>query len=129
MQYRPDATELLNDVAALLEDRVLAAVSGPLQHQVRVAANLVRIVEREVRLAQAATAAERDRLSPFVVTSGALADTSGALADARAQLADRLLGAGPIEPDELAGIHAAIVATLREDLAISKPGYDDWTGS
>ncbi|MFM7535007.1 MAG: DUF6285 domain-containing protein [Acidimicrobiales bacterium] len=122
MQYRPDATELLNDVAALLEDRVLAAVSGPLQHQVRVAANLVRIVEREVRLAQAATAAERDRLSPFV-------DTSGALADARAQLADRLLGAGPIEPDELAGIHAAIVATLREDLAISKPGYDDWTGA
>ncbi len=122
MQYRPDAIELLHDVAVLLEDRVLAAVSGPLQHQVRVAANLVRIVEREVRLAEAATVAERDRLLPFV-------DSSCALTDARAQLADRLLGAGTIEPDELARIHAAIVATLREDLAISKPGYDDWTGA
>ncbi len=121
MQYRPDATELLNDVAGLLEDRVLGAVSGPLQHQVRVAANLLRIVEREVRLAESATAAEHDRLRSFV-------DTSGTLADARARLADRLLGSEAITDEELARIHEAIVATLRADLAIAKPGYDHWTG-
>ena len=63
MQYRPTAGELLTDVASLLESEVIDAVSGPLQHQVRVAANLIRIVEREIRLGPAAAQDERHRLS------------------------------------------------------------------
>ena len=39
MQYRPTAGELLTDVAMLLDSEVLEAVSGPLQHRVRVAAS------------------------------------------------------------------------------------------
>lgn len=121
MQFRPDANELLADIAALLEDKVIDAVSGPLQHQVRVAANLARIVEREVRLGAPAAAAERTRLAAFVADDGDLVAM-------RKRLCDRLLGDGAIGDDELRSIYDALQATLRDDLAISKPGYDAWTG-
>jgi hypothetical protein len=50
---------VLDCIAGLLEDDVLPAVTGGLQHQVRVAANLSRILQREVELGPAA--AERKR--------------------------------------------------------------------
>jgi hypothetical protein len=118
MQYRPTVSELLNDVAALLEDEVLEAVTGPLQHRVRVAANLVRVVEREVRLGPAADAAERESLALV------LGDLNADLVTLRARLAARLA-----EPESLGrpwerGIYDTILTTVRADLAISKPGYD-----
>jgi Domain of unknown function (DUF6285) len=122
MQFRPDANELLADIASLLEDKVIDAVTGPLQHQVRVAANLARIVEREVRLGDAAAAAEQARLVPFV-------GGDGDLAAMRSRLCERLLSDAPIDDGELASIYDALQATLRDDLAISKPGYDAWTGA
>jgi hypothetical protein len=122
MQFRPDANELLADIASLLEDKVIDAVSGPLQHQVRVAANLARIVEREVRLGDAAAVAEQARLVPFV-------GGDGDLSTMRRRLCDRLLSDAPIDDGELASIYDALQATLRDDLAISKPGYDAWTGA
>jgi hypothetical protein len=121
VQFRPSASELLADVAALLDDHVIDALSGPLQHQVRVAANLTRIVEREVRLGGAAADAERARLAAFVTDDGDLVAM-------RARLADRLRGTDPIDHDELLAIHAALTATVRDDLAIAKPGYESWTG-
>ena len=121
MQFRPDATELLADIAALLEDKVIDAVSGPLQHQVRVAANLARIVEREVQLGGAAASAERSRLAPFVADDGDLVAM-------RARLCERLLSDGAIDDGERSAIYDALVATLRTDLAITKPGYDAWSG-
>src|SRR5580765_6343423 len=51
MQYRPTAAELLADIADLLEQEVLPVVGGPVQHKVRVAANVARILEQEVTLA------------------------------------------------------------------------------
>lgn len=122
MQFRPDAHELLADIATLLEDKVIEAVSGPLQHQVRVAANLARIVEREVRLGDAAATAELARLAAFV-------DDDGDLVAMRRRLCDRLLGGDDIADADLAAIYGALQATLRDDLAISKPGYDAWTGA
>lgn len=121
MQFRPDANELLGDIAALLEDKVIDAVSGPLQHQVRVAANLARIVEREVRLGGPANEAEQARLAAFV-------GADGDLVAMRARLCDKLLADAPIGDGELRSIYDALQATLRDDLAISKPGYDAWTG-
>jgi hypothetical protein len=122
VQYRPDATELLADVAALLDDEVLGAVSGPLQHRVRVAANLVRIVEREVRVGAANDAAERARLVEL------LGPGDGDLVELRRWLAARLDDPTPLAAGLSAAIHAALLATLRADLAISKPGYDAWDG-
>jgi hypothetical protein len=121
MQFRPDATELLADIASLLEDKVIDAVSGPLQHQVRVAANLARIVEREVRLAAEAAAGERARLGAFVADDGDLVAM-------RRRLCDRLVGPEAIDDAERRAIYDALVATVRADVAISKPGYDAWDG-
>ena len=121
MQFRPDADELLADIAALLDDKVIDAVSGPLQHQVRVAANLARIVQREVRLGGDAAAAERARLAAFVH------DDSDLVA-MRTRLCERLLGPEAIDDGERRAIYDALVATVRDDVAISKPGYDAWSG-
>ena len=90
MQYRPTAGELLTDVAALLESEVLDAVSGPLQHRVRVAANLVRVVEREIRLGPPAADDERHRLSLL------LNDFDADLPALRASLANRLADPEPL---------------------------------
>ena len=62
MQPRPTAEEILRDVAALLGDVLVPALSGPEQHQARVAASLIGIVHREVRLASGNDAAERDHV-------------------------------------------------------------------
>ena len=55
MQPRPTAEEILRDVAALLDDVLVPALSGPAQHQARVAASLIGIVHREVQLASGTT--------------------------------------------------------------------------
>src|SRR6188768_568573 len=60
MQPRPTAEEILRDVAALLDDVLVPALSGPAQHQARVAASLVGIVHREVQFSAGNDAAERD---------------------------------------------------------------------
>lgn len=49
MQFVPESADLLAAVAAVLDD-VLPAVPAHQRHEVRVAANLTRIVEREIRL-------------------------------------------------------------------------------
>src|SRR5512134_2976023 len=67
MQPRPTAAELLACVAEVLEHEIVPALDGPAQHHARVAASLVAIVERELRLRDAAADREREALAPFVV--------------------------------------------------------------
>lgn len=122
MQYRPDAAELLDAVATLLERDVLGAVPPHLQHQVRVAGNLCRILEREVRLAPELDEAERAR---WVRLLG----HDGTLPELRAELTARLDDPSPIDPDTDRAIRDALLATLRADLAIAKPGYDATRGA
>lgn len=124
MQYRPDAAELLDAVASLLEDDVIAAVPAHLQHQVRVAANLCRILEREATVGPANDAAERARLAAVL---GAGDDRD--LVSLRADLAGMLADPAPIDPALDRSIRDALLATLRADLAIAKPGYDATTGA
>src|SRR5207344_2711907 len=59
VEDRPTASEVLQAISELLQDEVLPVLDGGLQHKVRVAANLCRIVERELRLGP--DAAERER--------------------------------------------------------------------
>jgi hypothetical protein len=120
MQYRPTAGELLTDVATLLESEVLEAVSGPLQHRVRVAANLVRIVEREIRLGPAAAQDERHRLSLL------LNDYDADLPTLRSALATRLADPEPLGGPFEQAVYDSLLATARDDIAIAKPGYAEW---
>jgi hypothetical protein len=117
MQYRPDAAELLDGIATTLEEAVLAATDRSAQHLVRVAANLARIVGRELTLGPGARAEEQARL----VT---LLGRDDELAELRVELCRRLR-----EDADGTWMEAAwpeLVAIARDDLAIAKPGYDEW---
>ena len=130
MQYRPAAAELLDAVASLLEADVIAAVPPHLQHQVRVAANLCRILERETQLADTNDDAERVRLSALFELMGT-GDRNGDetngderdLTSLRADLVARLDDPAPLDPVVERSVREALLDTLRADLAIAKPGY------
>ena len=66
MQDRPTAAELLRDIANTLDERILPLLAGNDQHQVRVVANLCRILEREVRLGPELEAEERALLGQLL---------------------------------------------------------------
>ena len=72
-QYRPDAATLLAAVADVLDD-VLPDVSGAKQHQVRVAANLARLVAREAELGPVAAGEELAALEALVGPSDSVAE-------------------------------------------------------
>ena len=130
MQYRPDAAELLDAVASLLEADVITSVPPHLQHQVRVAANLCRILERETQLADTNDDAERVRLSALFELMGT-GDRNGDetngderdLTSLRADLVARLDDPAPLDPVVERSVREALLDTLRADLAIAKPGY------
>jgi hypothetical protein len=119
MQYRPTAPELLDAIAVLLQEEVLPAVPPSLQHKVRVAANLTRIVERELLLGPAADERERQVLTTLLGSDGSTTELV-------AELTSRLSA----EPDPVFEQDAweALAAVCRDDLAIAKPGHDGWEG-
>jgi hypothetical protein len=121
MQQRPTAAELLADISSLLT-QVMDVVPDAQKHQVRVAANLAGIVEREVTLGPSNDEAERGRLAALL---GQPPDT--ALTVLRAGLLARLADPAPLDAAETGQIYDALLETVRTDLAVSKPGYADWT--
>ena len=118
MQDRPTASELLEAIADLLERDVLPATSGGLQHRVRVAGNLCRILEREARLGAAHEAREVERLASAL---GEAAGGRDALALSRALVAR--LDAGHDAALERRAFRA-LAEIVRGKLAIAKPGHD-----
>lgn len=119
MQYRPTTAELLGAIADLLDDEVLPAVPGAMQHKVRVAGNLARILLRETELGPGAIQREQDLLAGLLGHAGEL--------DAlRAELAGRLRTGGEQSFEHEAWL--TLVAVARDDLAIAKPGHDSWEG-
>lgn len=118
MQDRPTAAELLRDIAGTLDERILPLLSGNEQHQVRVAANLCRVLEREVALGPALEAEERallEDLLPDLPAGTPLAELNAELARRVATVDDR---------DFLARAQAAMLTITRGKLAVNKPGYD-----
>src|SRR4051794_11253931 len=59
MQFVPDAADLAAAIARLLEEQVGGELPAHLQHPVRVAGHLARLLEREARLGAANAARER----------------------------------------------------------------------
>lgn len=123
MKYRPSDAELLATIAELLEEEVLPAVPAAVQHKVRVAANLTRILERQQELEPAALERERSLLASLLGYAG---DQRGGgasdVANLRAELDRRLSDLDPVE------VWKVLVAIARDDLATAKPGYDSWAG-
>ena len=119
MQYVPTSSNLLLTMAALLDDELLPALPPSLQHKARVAANLCRILERQGELEPAAMQREHDRLVAVLGHDGDRVELS-------AELARKLRTSSDADFDRAAW--EAIVAILRDDLAIAKPGHDSWEG-
>ncbi len=120
MQDRPTASELLATIADLLEGDVLAATKGGLQHQVRVAGNLCRILEREASLGAAHEARE------IALLAQVLGEPAGGR-DARtlnAALVARLAAGHDAALERRA--FPALLEIVRGKLAIAKPGHDDY---
>jgi hypothetical protein len=109
---RPTAAELVAAVAEFLETDVRESTSGQVNFHSRVAANALRIVERE--LLADAEAGEADRVA------GALA---GVGCSDEAQLA------AAIRAGELDGhsgqVQSALRALVGRRLSVAHPGYQD----
>ena len=123
MQDRPTAQELLSSIADLLEGEVLTSTHGALKHQVRVAGNLCRILEREVGQRDANAARE-------VALLAAVLDVDPVEHDAEAlnrQLAEQLASEPDLELERRAW--PALVEIIRGKLAIDKPGHDAYNFS
>jgi Domain of unknown function (DUF6285) len=118
MQDRPTANELLLDIADLLENQVVPAVAASLRHQVRVAGNLCRIIERELRLGPANDAREAELLKALLGGDS----TEVAVLDRR--LDERLRTGDDVDFERRAW--AALVEVVRGKLAVTKPGHDSY---
>jgi hypothetical protein len=118
MQDRPTQAELLDAIAELLEGPALEATAGPLRHQIRVAGNLCRILEREASLGAAANAGEIQLLAAVLDDESVGRDTAAL----NAALAQRLRESDDAELEALAW--PALVEVVRGKLSIAKPGHD-----
>ena len=143
MQPRPTAIELLAAVALVIEEQLVPALTGPAQHHARVAASLVGIVERELRLGPEADALERASLMTLLESIGAppaevdTASADNASADAastdslaalRVAVAKALRAGGADDAAAGAAAWPVLMDGVRRDLAIVKPGHDAWEG-
>ena len=113
MQDRPTAAELLEAVADSLDGEVLPVVDFTVQHKVRVAANICRIVIRELQLGGEVDRRERDALVAMLGRDGSLAELNVAAA-AHLRTADA---------DELPDAVAVLIDAVAGKLTVNKPGY------
>ncbi len=121
MHDRPDAAELLEAIADLLEREVIAATEGGLQHRVRVAGNLCRILEREMQLGPEIEAREREALVSLL---GPHAAGERDLRELNRLLMARF-DAGA-DPSFERRAWQVLLAITRDKLRIVKPGHDDY---
>ena len=117
MQFVPEAADLLAAIGKLLDEKVLNVVPPDLQHQVRVAAHLSTLLEREARLGPAGAAKERELLTALL---GEEVDDPTDVLTARIREGD----------DEAFEAMAwpVIVEITKMDLAVAKPGHDRYVG-
>lgn len=106
---RPTAAELVAAAAEFLETDVRAATDGQVNFHARVAANALRIVERELLAGSAADPAR-----------AALAELGY---DDEAQLA-AAIRAGRLD-DRAAAVRSCLRTLVDQRLAVAHPGYQD----
>jgi hypothetical protein len=104
----PDPPALLDAVREFLVSEVEPQLEGRLRYHVKVAANVLAIVERELRLGEEHAARHRERLGRM----GFAGDAELAAAIRAGDLDERL--------DEL---EHELRATVADKLAVARPGY------
>ncbi len=122
MQDRPTARELLATLSTFFDEELLPSLTGPLQYRVRVAANLVKILERELELGPTHDRDERAALAALVDC-----DANDDLIANNTRLSEAIeAGRFDRQPEPL---WRALMAITRAKLAVVKPPYDAYDGS
>ena len=127
MQDRPTAAELLATVGTYLEAELMPALDGPLGYRTRVAANLIRILEREHALGPAQLLREYELLSGLLGDAGRT--PSAVSPDQVAELNGRLAAAIDAGTVSHADAWPALMEIAHAKLAIIRPGYDAWNAA
>ena len=123
MQDRPTSAELLATLGEYLEEELMPALDGPLAYRTRVAANLVRILERENALGPASLRRERELLSQLLGVDPPRSDSlTDDVLELNRQVVDAI-DAGRIDHTQA---WPALMEIARAKLAIIRPGYDAW---
>ncbi|MGE0220182.1 DUF6285 domain-containing protein [Mycolicibacterium sp.] len=104
---RPTAAELVAAVADFLDDDVRAACTGQVAFHARVAANVLRIVEREL----------------LDHTGGHVVDALGELGYADEDALAAAIRSGELD-DRGEEVMAALRVLVRHRLSVDHPGYD-----
>lgn len=107
---QPDASALLEAVREFLATEVEPNTEGRLRYHLKVAANVLAIVERELELGEAQAAAHRDRLERL----GFAGDRELAAAIRAGELDDRF---GELQKE--------LVQMVADKLAVARPGYGE----
>lgn len=106
----PSSSELLEAVREFLESEVLEATEGRLRFHVRVAANVVAIVERELALGAQHAYSRAERLARLGVAS-------------EAELAEAIRR-GALD-DRMGEVREVVRDTVADKLDVSNPSYRD----
>lgn len=115
MQNSPHAPDLLDIAAEVLRREIVPALEGTACYHARIAANLVAMVARELRLAPAANRCEAGRLR-------ALLDTmEGDVATLNRTLTQRLRDGAMTIDDPSVARH--LIMTVMAKLAIDNPDF------
>lgn len=114
MQDAPDPTEILTAVTTLLRETIMPLLSGHPNYQVRVAANALDLVSRQIRLQPASDSAEHTRLVELLGQDRNLETLNRALCEAIERRALAL---------DSPGLAPHLWATTLAKLAIDQPSY------
>jgi hypothetical protein len=116
MQDRPTVVEAVEAVVEFLASQAVPQTEGQLSFKLRVAPNLLRIVQRELELGPSLHTAESARLE-------ALLGRWGPLADLNAELAERIAD-GSLD-DRWAKVVEHVRLSARDRLLVANPKYLD----
>jgi hypothetical protein len=114
MMDQPAIRELVEAVRDFLENRAMPELKGHTAFHARVAANALGIVARELELAGAATAQEKERLKTLLGCDGTVEDMNRELCR-RIRSSDLSLDAP--------GLADHLERTTRDKIAIDQPTY------
>jgi alcohol dehydrogenase class IV len=128
MQDRPTVLELLAAVRGFLEEDLAPALEGRRRFHALVAANVLRIVERELAGEEGMLVQQWDRLaSLFGIDATERPQATSALRTAVRELETRLaerIRAGDADAGEFADrVRAHVRATVVEKLAVANPRF------
>ncbi len=127
MPDRPTKLELLEAVRGFLERDLMPELEGVQRFHARVAANVLRIVSREIELEEPALRRQHRTLAELlgeaVQEPARLAEVARGVESLERELARRIRAGEADASPWRESVLEALAAAVRERLAISNPGY------